>query len=140
MAGKSGGLGGDDVGRLVLRVALGVLMLLHGYAKIKGGIDPIIGMITQRGLPVFVAFGVYIGEVIAPILMIVGLYTRAAALVVAVNMLFAVGLAHMGQLFSMTKQGGWSLELQGMFLFAALAVMFLGAGRYSLGGADGRAN
>ena len=57
-----------------------------------------------------------------------------------IGVLFAVGLAHMGQLFSMTKQGGWSLELPGMFLFAALAVMFLGAGRYSLGGADGRAN
>lgn len=140
MARTSASTSAEDLGKLLLRVALGVLMLLHGFAKIKGGIDPIIGMVTQHGLPVFVAFGVYVGEVIAPILLIIGLYTRAAALLVAINMAFAVALAHAGELLSLAKEGGWALELQGLYFFAALAVMLLGAGRYSLGGADGRAN
>ncbi len=140
MARSSISASAEDLGKLLLRVALGVLMLLHGFAKIKGGIDPIIGMVTQHGLPMFIAFGVYIGEVIAPILLIIGLYTRAAALLVALNMVFAVALAHANQLLSLTKQGGWALELQGLFFFSALAVMLLGAGRYSLGGAEGRAN
>ncbi|HMN83501.1 MAG TPA: DoxX family protein [Burkholderiaceae bacterium] len=140
MARSSVSANAEDLGKLLLRVVIGVLMLLHGFAKIKGGIDPIIGMATQHGLPVFVAFGVYVGEVIAPILLIIGLYTRAAALLVAINMAFAVALAHGNQLLSLTKQGGWALELQGLFFFGALAVMLLGAGRYSLGGAEGRAN
>lgn len=140
MARSSISASAEDLGKLLLRVVLGVLMLLHGFAKIKGGIDPIIGMVTQHGLPVFVAFGVYVGEVIAPILLIIGLYTRAAALLVAIDTVFAVALAHANQLLSLTRQGGWALELQGLYLFAALAVMLLGAGHYSLGGAEGRAN
>lgn len=130
----------DDVGKLLLRLVLGVLMLLHGYAKIKSGIDPIIGMVGKMGLPIFLAFGVYLGEVIAPILLIVGLYTRAAALLIALNMVCAVALAHGSMLLALNKQGGWALELQGFYFFVAIAIAILGAGRFSLGGADGRAN
>jgi len=72
--------------------------------------------------------------------MLVGLFTRAAALVVAVNMIVAVLLAHTAQFFTLNDTGGWALELQGMFLSAALAVALLGAGRYSLGGIAGRFN
>ena len=50
------------------------------------------------------------------------------------------GLVHMADLFSLTKQGGWALELQGMFLFAAVAVALMGAGRFSVGGTGGRYN
>ena len=55
-------------------------------------------------------------------------------------MVVAIGLVHVAELFTLGKQGGWALELQGMFLFAALALVFLGAGRYSLGGVNGRLN
>jgi len=41
---------------------------------------------------------------------------------------------------SLTKTGGWTLELQGLFLMGALVVALLGAGRFSLGGAHGRLN
>ena len=130
----------EDSGKLVLRVALGILILLHGVAKVMGGIDPIVGMVIKAGLPAAVAYLVYVGEVVAPLLMIFGLFTRAAAAVVAINMLVAVGLAHAHQVFTMSKAGGWALELQGMYLFAALAVMLLGAGRLSAGGVSGRWN
>src|SRR5690349_2955777 len=103
-----------DTGKLILRLALGILILLHGIAKITNGIDPIVGMVTKAGLPA--AFGslVYVGEVLAPILVIVGFLTRPAALVIAINMAVAVLLAHSSQLFELGKQGGWALELQGM--------------------------
>jgi putative oxidoreductase len=78
--------------------------------------------------------------VVAPLLLILGLFTRAAALVVVINMLVAVGSVHLGQLGQLNKQGGWELELQGMYLFGALAVALLGAGRYSVGGLHGRWN
>jgi putative oxidoreductase len=130
----------EDAGKLVLRLTLGVLILLHGIAKIIGGPGFIMGLVAKAGLPTALGYGVYIGEVVAPLLLIAGLYTRAAALIVVVNMLVAIGLVHMGQIAQLNKQGGWELELQGMYLFGALAVALLGAGRHSLGGLHGRWN
>ncbi|MFT3804364.1 MAG: DoxX family protein [Burkholderiaceae bacterium] len=129
-----------DLARLLLRVVLGVLILMHGIAKLMSGIGPITGMVEAAGLPSFVAYGVYVGEVVAPILVIVGLFTRPAASIIAFNMVMAFALAHTKQLTSVTSSGGWALELQAMFLVAALAVALLGAGRFSLGGTGGRFN
>jgi putative oxidoreductase len=58
----------------------------------------------------------------------------------AINMVAAVLLAHTEQLFQVTKSGGWALELQGLYLAASIAVALLGAGRYSIGGYNGRWN
>jgi len=130
----------DDTGKLVLRLTLGILILLHGISKLSNGIGSIVGMVTSNGLPAAFAYGVYIGEVVAPALVIIGLLTRPAALVIAFNMGVAFWLAHAGQIATLGKSGGWALELQGMFLFAAIAVAFLGAGRFSIGGIAGRYN
>ncbi len=47
-------------------------------------------------------------------------------------MVFAIALAHLGQLGQLNEQGGWVLELQGMFLAMAAAVALLGPGKYSV--------
>jgi putative oxidoreductase len=130
----------DDTGKLILRLVLGILILLHGIAKLKGGVGFVSGLLTSHGLPAVLAYAVYIGEVIAPALLIIGFFTRPAAWVIAINMLFAFYLVHTGDLSALNKQGGWALELQGMFLAAAIAVGFLGAGSMSLGGRTGRFN
>ena len=130
----------NDLAKLLLRVVLGVLILLHGIAKLKGGPGFVLGTVEKAGLPSVVAYGVYIGEVLAPLLLIAGLWTRIAAAIVAVNMLFAVYLVHVPQLGQLSNTGGWALELQGMFFTAALALVLMGAGRYSVGGASGRWN
>lgn len=130
----------DDAGKLVLRVALAVLLLMHGIAKVIGGVDPIMGMLTKIGMPAGFAYLVYVGEVIAPLLVLVGLWTRPAALVIAINMVVAVYLVHQHELFTLTKTGGWALELQGFFFINAIVVALLGAGRFSFGGASGRWN
>jgi putative oxidoreductase len=122
----------NDSGKLVLRLALGGLMLLHGVAKLRGGIGPITGMVTGAGLPSWVAYGVYLGEVVAPLLVIAGWYARIGAGVIAVNMLFAVGLAHRAELFELGRSGGWALQLQGFFFFTAIAISLMGSGRYGL--------
>ena len=49
-------------------------------------------------------------------------------------------LAHTGQLFSIANTGGYALELQAMYLFTAIAVALMGAGRYSMGGNQARWN
>lgn len=137
---SASGSSSDDVGKLILRLTLGVLMLLHGIAKVISGPGHIVGLVTNAGLPSALAYLVYLGEVIAPLLILVGLFTRLAALIVIGNMLVAVWLVHMGDLMRLTKTGGWALELQAFFLLTALALVFLGAGRYSIGGVRGRWN
>ena len=122
----------DDLGKLILRLTVGVLMLLHGVAKISGGVGGIGGMLQSVGLPAALAYGAYVGEVLAPLLVIIGFYARIGALIMVVNMLFAIGLAHMKDIFLLTKTGGWAIELQAFFLFTALAVALIGPGRYAI--------
>ena len=101
----------DDLGKLVLRASLAILMLFHGVSKLINGIDPIMGMLAKAGLPGGLAFLVYVGEVIAPLMILFGIWARLGAVIVAINMIVAVALAHIPQLFTMTKTGGWALEL-----------------------------
>jgi putative oxidoreductase len=129
-----------DTGKLLLRLALGLLIILHGIAKVMSGPGAVLGAVDKAGLPQPVAYLVYAGEVLAPLLVIVGFWTRPAALVIAINMIFAVALVHTSQFFTLGKTGGWALELQGMYFMVALAIALLGAGRYSVGGATGRWN
>lgn len=124
----------DDLAKLLLRLTLGILILFHGWAKLKHGIGAIDAMLAMRGLPGFLAWGVYVGEVLAPLLIILGVYTRLGGALIAVNMLFALLLAHSGHFSLFTSSGGWRLELQFMFLAASFAILMMGAGRYALGG------
>ena len=122
----------QDLGKLVLRLSLGILVLLHGIAKLTGGIGGIVGIVEGAGLPGVLGYGALVGEVLGPLMLILGFHARIGAALIAINMLFAIGLAHMGDLAMLTEQGGWALELQGMFLFTAIALVFLGPGRWSV--------
>jgi len=121
-----------DTGKLILRLALGALILLHGLAKLGSGIEGITRMVTGAGLPDWVAWGVYVGEILAPLMVLAGWFARIGAAIIAVNIVFAVALAHRAELLALGATGGWALELQGMYLFTAIAVACLGPGRYSL--------
>jgi len=129
-----------DIAKLLLRLMLGALILLHGISKIRGGPGFILDIVDKAGLPEPFGYLVYVGEVIAPILVIIGLWTRLAALVIAINMIVAILLVHVPQFFTLSDTGGWALELQGLYIVAAVCVALLGAGRYSIGGAGGRWN
>ncbi|WP_260469464.1 DoxX family protein [Pandoraea apista] len=95
------------------------------------------GMITSHGLPSFLAYGAYLGEVLAPVLLILGVLTRLGGLLVVANMLVAFSLVHLSQLGDLSKTGGWALELQGFYLLTGLCVILFGAGRYSVSGGRG---
>jgi len=123
----------NDAAKLVLRLTVGILLLLHGLAKLSNGVAGIGGMLAAKGLPTFIAYGAYLGEVLGPLLIILGIFTRPAAVIIVIHMTVAILLAHMHELTRLTASGGWSLELQGLFLFGALAVALQGAGRYSFG-------
>lgn len=112
-------------GFFILRWAVAGLMLLHGISKLMNGVGFIEGMLVGAGLPAFIAYAVLIGEVVAPLLVMANVLVAPAALVMAINMVVAVALAHTGQLFMLGKSGGWALELQGLFFFGSLVIAMM---------------
>lgn len=124
----------DAVGKLILRLTLGMLLLFHGVAKLlhPGSLEFINSQLTQLGLPTAVAYGVYVGEIVAPLMIILGVFARYGGLIVVINMIFAIVLVHTGDLLALTDHVGWRLELQGFYLFCGLAMVFLGSGRLAL--------
>lgn len=121
-----------DLGKLIVRLTLGGLLLFHGIAKLFHGVGFIEGQLASHGIPAFFAWGVFIGELLAPLMVILGYQTRIGALLIVFNMLVAIALVHSHELMTLGNNGGWALELQGFFLFIAVAVIFLGPGRYKL--------
>lgn len=121
-----------DIGKLVLRVSFAFMFLLHGIHKIYGGTDFIQGLFVQHGLPAFFAYAVYIGEVLVPIVLILGVYTRLASVVFIGNCLVVLWLMHSGNFFALNKVGAWAAEGIGVYLFASIAILFLGSGKYAL--------
>lgn len=90
-------------------------------------------ILESKGLPGFIAYGVYIGEIIAPVLIITGWFTRPAAFIYAFNLLVATLLVGTGKFFTITDVGAWGLESEALYFLGGLSIMFLGAGKYRLG-------
>ena len=129
-----------DAGLLILRLALGALILCHGLTKLAPPPNFVVGALANVGLPALLAYGVYIGEILGPVLVIVGLWSRVGALLIAVNMVVAVTLAHSPNVFTLNASAGYVQELQAMYFFIAIALALLGGGSYSVGGRNGRFN
>ncbi len=130
----------DDAGKLLLRLLVGVLLLLHGFHKVITGPGEVASMLAAHGVPGFLAFGVYLGEVVGPVLIILGVYTRIGALLVVANMLVAVAVTHGLNVMHLNEYGGWSIELELFYGVGGLCVALLGAGAYSAAGKGGKFN
>ncbi len=124
----------QSLATLILRLGLGILVMLHGIAKIlhPGTLDFIAGKLSSYGLPGELAYLVYVGEVLAPLMVIFGYFNRLGAIFIAINMVAAILLVHIADLFNLTSNGGWALELQGLYLLGAVSVALLGTGKYAL--------
>lgn len=121
-----------DFASLILRLNLGILTLLHGLHKLIYGPGNIPNMVANAGLPAFLGYAVFIGEIIAPIMLLIGIRSRLAGVIIAINMIVALYLVHRYQFTSLTGSGGWALELQAFYLITAIAIAFMGGGKYSL--------
>lgn len=120
-----------NLGFLILRLSIGILMLFHGIAKIKYGISFIEESLVAKNLPEILAYGVFIGEIIAPLLLIVGYRTRLAGIIFVLN---CIAILYLGNynLQGLTPYGGWAAELPGLFLFGGLTLIFTGGGKYAM--------
>ncbi len=122
----------DNIGKLILRIMLGGLMLFHGVNKLQHGIGFIKGLVVAQGLPEFFSYGVYVGEIIAPILLILGWKSRIWAGIIAVNMLVVIYLTQLGSFMRLGSHGSWAVELQMFYLLSALAIAFMGSGKFAI--------
>ena len=96
----------DDAGKLLLRLAVGGLMLFHGIGKLLTGAAGIKGLLASFGLPEFIAYGTYFGEIVAPVFIILGILTRPSALLVSFTMVVAwlmIGVS--GEIFGDEESG-----------------------------------
>lgn len=115
-----------DLGLLLLRISTGGLMLFHGVSKLIHGISFLVENMGAFG------YAVYIGEVLAPIAILLGFRTRIAAVLLAITCVVAIATAHTQDIFTISDHGGYALELLMLYLFGALALFFTGAGKFAL--------
>ena len=124
----------EDLAKLVLRVTVGVLILLHTWAVINGELA-IRDTLARWGMPIELAWTAVIFEGIAPIMVILGIYARIGAWMMVFWMVMAFLLAHIdtGHIFQLAESGvGWRVEGPFFFLSISFCVALLGAGRYGL--------
>lgn len=128
----------DDLAKLLMRLAVGGLMLFHGVHKVANGIGGIEGMLSGKGLPEELAWGVHLGEVVAPLLLLIGWMTRPAGFVVAVTMAFSMYLAYGAGTFGLNQHGGLETELNWLYMIGGFSLFLTGGGRFSVGRGEGR--
>ncbi len=124
----------EHLGKLILRLALGLPLLLHGIAKIgeTGVLEAIAARLSSWSLPSPLAFGVFAGELLAPLMILAGWHCRIGGALAAINMLFAIVLMRLGAVWSLSDTGGWLIETEVLMLGAALALVFCGSGRMAI--------
>jgi putative oxidoreductase len=116
-----------DLGLLVLRIGVAGLMLTHGIPKFLafiGGDLSVVGDPIGMGALLSTIL-VLIGELVAPVLIIIGIKTRFAAVASAITMAIAVFVVHSGDLLA-------KKEMALLFLIGFIAIAFMGAGSISV--------
>ena len=133
----------DGWSGLILRLTLGLVMFPHGAQKLLGwyngfGFSGTMNFFTeQMHLPWLIAFLIIVGESFGSLGLLVGFLTRFTAASIGVIMLGAISLVHWPHGFFMNwfgKQAGEGYEYHLLVLGISLALVIIGAGRWSVDG------
>jgi len=117
------------LGLLVMRLALGAIMIAHGYPKVlKGGMPQVLQTVQSLGMPGWFGYLSAWTEFLGGILLIAGLITRLASLAVCTNMTVAILKVHLKNGF--TGQGNYQFPLA--LAAIAFALIWFGAGPISI--------
>ncbi|HEY0307593.1 MAG TPA: DoxX family protein [Acidobacteriaceae bacterium] len=114
-------------GAFILRVALGACMTWHGYSKVvpNHAMDHFAHYVVSLGMPYWLGYVSALVEFVGGILLLIGLLTRAAACLIAINMIVAFA--------KVAIHGGFdAMQLVLLLIAMALAVAFIGGGTYAL--------
>ncbi|UIR55644.1 DoxX family protein [Sphingobacterium sp. SRCM116780] len=121
-----------DLGLLIMRIGLGVMMIVHGFPKIMGGVamwkdlGASMSVLGIHFLPVFWGFMAAIAEGVGGLFLIIGLWNRPTLLFLAFTMLVAA-LVHLGKGDGLS---GASHAIELFFVFIGL--LFVGPGKYAV--------
>lgn len=121
-----------DTGLLILRIGLGVMMIMHGLPKLQGGpelwsgVGKAMSNIGINFIPTFWGFMAAVTETIGGLFLILGLFFRPSALLLAFTMVIA-GLMHLA---SGDGISGASHAIELLFVF--LGLVFIGPGKHSV--------
>jgi putative oxidoreductase len=118
------------VGLLALRVALGIIFIAHGYPKLAHlrGEAQMQGFFVEHGLPVYFVYIAGVIETFGGGLLILGLFTRAAALLLAIEMAVAIWKVHSMHGYLAVNEYQFPLTLAA----SCFALATIGAGLISL--------
>jgi uncharacterized membrane protein YphA (DoxX/SURF4 family) len=118
----------QPVGLLVLRLALGLIFFSHGYPKLAHSGAGMQDFFVQHGLPGYFVYIAGVLEVFGGMLLVLGLFTRGAALLLAIEMGVAIWKVH--------STGGYlalhNYEFPLAMLVGSFALATVGAGQLSL--------
>lgn len=122
------------VSPLVIRLVVGVVMAAHGYQKLTGGPANFGGMLAQLGVPAptLMAYVVTFVELVGGILLIVGLLSRWAGLLLTINLAVAVLMAKTNVGLIAPQGGGAGAELDLALIAGFVAILLSGPGKLSL--------
>jgi putative oxidoreductase len=121
----------NEIGKVILRVVVGLTFFIHGLSKFQGGISNTVGFFDSLGLPGFTAYVVALVELIGGIALILGLGTRIVTLLFALIMLGAIFTAKLSAGFLGNGQmAGYELDL--VLLAASIYFVFADGSQLSL--------
>ena len=123
-----------DWNLIFLRFGVGLIFLVHGLGKLLNvgpaalGLAKTSGFFATLGIPAAAVMAVVVAlvETLGGAFLIVGLFTRFAALGLSINMLVAFLLVHLPKGFSIQK-GGYEFVM--LLFFGAVTLFFAGAGK-----------
>ena len=116
------------VALLLLRCGLGVIFIYHGWPKLFGNPQPVLDFFGRIGFPPFLGYVAGVLEFFGGILLIAGLFTRVAGLLLAIEMCVAIWKVHLGKGVLAVDQYQFPLALA----VAAFLLATTGAGLISL--------
>jgi putative oxidoreductase len=120
-----------DTALLVLRIVTGIVFVAHGWQKLfVAGIGPTVDFFAQAGIPLagFTAPVVAALELVGGVALMLGVFTRPFAFMLAINMLGAIGFVHIQNGFFLP--GG--IEFALTLLSAMIALALAGGGEASV--------
>ncbi len=127
----------SDAGILILRITLAINLFLNGWPKVVEGVEGQMGLLAANGIPGVFMYFVYVSEIVAPVLLVLGLFTRLSAVSVIITMVVVFYVLPI-PFFGLNQFGGWNKEGQLFFLAVGAALFFTGAGRYRIGDMSNR--
>lgn len=115
-----------NIGILAIRLALALVFIAHGWQKFVN-LEQTGNFFDSLGLPMLMVYVVALVELLGGLAMLLGIWTKIAGWLLAINMLFAIILVKLSKGFL----GGYEFELT--LLLSALGVSFMNPGKFSMG-------